>query len=96
MMVGIARLVERMRDNPRNVRFADLERACRACFGQPRRASGSHMVFKMPWAGDPRVNIQNDRGMAKAYQVRQVIAAIDRLIVEQGQVEEIAREEPPE
>ena len=23
------------------------------------------------WPGDPRVNIQNDRGMAKAYQVRQ-------------------------
>ncbi|RKT79235.1 hypothetical protein DFJ68_2699 [Terracoccus luteus] len=29
-------------------------------------------------AGDPRVNIQNDKGKAKAYQVRQVIAAIDK------------------
>ena len=33
----------------------------------------------MPWEGDPRVNIQNARGMAKAYQVRQVLKAIRRL-----------------
>jgi hypothetical protein len=39
----------------------------------------SHMVFRTPWPGDPRVNIQNDRGMAKAYQVRQVLQAIDKL-----------------
>lgn len=31
-----------------------------------------------PWPGDPRVNIQNDKGKAKAYQVRQVLAAIDK------------------
>jgi hypothetical protein len=37
------------------------------------------MVFKMPWAGDPRVNMQNQKGGAKAYQVRQVLAAIDKL-----------------
>jgi hypothetical protein len=30
------------------------------------------------WPGDPRVNIQNDHGMAKAYQVRQILAAIER------------------
>ena len=29
--------------------------------------------------GDPRVNIQNDKGKAKAYQVRQVLMAIDKL-----------------
>jgi hypothetical protein len=33
----------------------------------------------MPWQGDPRVNIQNDKGMAKAYQVKQVLKAIERL-----------------
>jgi len=33
-------------------------------------------VFRTPWAGDPRVNIQNDHGKAKEYQVRQVLAAI--------------------
>jgi hypothetical protein len=37
--------------------------------------------------GDPRVNIQNDEAMAKAYQVRQILKAIERL-EEQGNVEE--------
>jgi hypothetical protein len=37
--------------------------------------------------GDPRVNIQNDKGMAKVYQVKQVLKAIERL-EEQGNVEE--------
>ncbi|MFU8773545.1 MAG: toxin HicA, partial [Anaerolineales bacterium] len=34
---------------------------------------------KTPWRGDPRINIQNDRGMAKPYQVRQVLRAIEFL-----------------
>ena len=33
--------------------------------------------------GDPRVNIQSDKGHAKAYQVRQVLKAIDKLEAEQ-------------
>lgn len=33
----------------------------------------------MPWPGDPRVNIQNEKGRAKAYQVRQVLLAMDKL-----------------
>jgi hypothetical protein len=34
----------------------------------------------MPWAGDPRVNIQRGSGgKAKAYQVTQVVQAIDKL-----------------
>ena len=37
------------------------------------------MLFKTPWIGDPRINIQNDKGKAKAYQVRQVLLAVDKL-----------------
>ena len=29
--------------------------------------------------GDPRVNIQNDKGKAKPYQVRQVVKTIEKL-----------------
>jgi hypothetical protein len=65
--------------NPTSVRFTELERVCRAFFGPPRRTGGSHQTYKMPWAGDPRVNIQNFKGAGKAYQVRQILAAIDRL-----------------
>mgnify|MGYP003591733518 CR=1 FL=1 len=39
-----------------------------------------HPVYKTPWPGDPRVNIQEGKaGKAKAYQVKQVLAAIARL-----------------
>jgi hypothetical protein len=37
-------------------------------------------VFKTPWPGDPRVNIQKSKGgAAKPYQVRQVLKAIEKL-----------------
>lgn len=68
-----------MRSNPRNVRYADLFKVCEHYFGQARSSGSSHAVFRTPWAGDPRVNIQNDHGKAKEYQVRQVLAAIRKL-----------------
>ena len=37
------------------------------------------LIFKTPWVGDPRINIQNDKGKAKPYQVRQVLLAIQKL-----------------
>ncbi|OMH24800.1 toxin HicA [Tersicoccus phoenicis] len=67
------------RASPSAVRFKELESLCRTYFGEPRQTSGSHVIFATPWQGDPRVNIQDKNGMAKPYQVRQVIAAIDRL-----------------
>lgn len=48
-------------------------------------SSGSHKIYSMPWLGDPRVNIQRaDSGIAKVYQVKQVIAALTRLEEENG------------
>lgn len=67
-----------MRKNPQNLAYNDLYRVCEHYLGKPRQAGTSHAVFKMPWAGDPRVNIQDDKGKAKAYQVRQVLKAIDK------------------
>lgn len=77
-------ILEKMRSTPMDVRFTDLCKVCDLYFGQPRQASGSHRVYKTPWRGDPRVNIQNDKGRAKAYQVKQVIKAIERLELEHG------------
>ena len=45
----------------------------------PRQVGTSHLIFKTPWIGDPRINIQDDRGKAKPYQVRQVLLAIEKL-----------------
>ncbi len=68
-----------MKQNPKGIRFAELCKVCDHYFGKPRKSGTSHRVYKTPWAGDPRVNIQNSRGKAKAYQVRQVLLAIERL-----------------
>jgi len=81
-MARVADILSRMRQNPKGVRFTDLCRVCDAYFGEPRQGRGSHRVYRTPWPGDPRVNIQSDRGRAKAYQVRQVLLAIDRLEIE--------------
>ena len=77
-MKALEKIVSRMRENPGDVRFEDLSKVCDHYFGGPR-SSGSHRIYKMPWQGDPRINIQDDGGKAKAYQVRQVLLAIDKL-----------------
>ena len=79
-MDRIARLVRQLQDAPQNVRFADLALVCDRYFGKPRQQGTSHRVYRTPWPGDPRVNIQRgNAGMAKTYQVKQVLAAIRRL-----------------
>ena len=78
-MAEIARIVDRMRSSPMQVRYADLYKVCVAYFGEPRQNASSHAVFKTPWPGDPRVNIQNAKGKAEPYQVRQVLLALERL-----------------
>ena len=81
-MAQVDKILEAMRRNPRGVRFSDLCRVCDAYFGEPRQRGTSHRIYRMPWPGDPRVNIQEDKGCAKAYQVRQVLQAIDKLEAE--------------
>ena len=78
-MESTTEILQRLRANTRGVRFAELAAICDRFFGEPRQRGTSHRVYRMPWPGDPRVNIQNDRGRAKPYQVRQVIRAIERL-----------------
>ena len=74
----MGKALAKIRRNPRNVRFDDLRQVCDRYFGKPRQY-GSHLFYKTPWQGEPLVNIQPIRGMAKAYQVRQVLKAIDKL-----------------
>ena len=77
-MASVEKLLTAMRANPQNVRYVDLHKVCEHFFGEARRSGGSRAVFKTPWPGDPRANIQNSNGQAKASQVRQVMAAIDK------------------
>ena len=84
-MAAIHKILEQMRLEPANVRFFDLKKVCESYFGKPRQGGTSHAIFKTPWPGDPRVNIQDARGRAKPYQVRQVLLAIDKLEMESKQ-----------
>jgi predicted RNA binding protein YcfA (HicA-like mRNA interferase family) len=77
-MKGIGQIVEQMKENPQDIRFDDLCKVCDHYFGEPR-TKGSHCIYKTPWQGDPRINIQDDNGKAKTYQVRQVLKAIDKI-----------------
>ena len=78
-MVKIEEMLVQIRRKPKDVRFNDLCKICDFYFGKARQDGSSHRVYKTPWQGDPRVNIQNDNGRAKAYQVKQVLSAIERL-----------------
>ena len=78
-MKNINGLLAQMRKNSSNVRYVDLCKVCDHFFGPARQNSTSHRIYKTPWQGDPRVNIQDNKGQAKAYQVKQVIKAIEKL-----------------
>ena len=72
-------ILKTMKRNPKGVRFNDLCNVCDHYFGEARQSGSSHRVYKMPWQGDPRVNIQNSKGKAKPYQIKQVLQAIQKL-----------------
>lgn len=71
--------LEKLKANPQGVGFNELVKICDYYFGKPRQSGTSHKIYKTPWLGDPRINIQNNKGKAKVYQVKQVLLAIDKL-----------------
>ena len=81
-MDGIAKILERMKSNPKGIRYNDLQKVCEHFFGKPRQSGSSHCIYKTPCPGDLRVNIQNHRGKAKPYQVKQVLLAIEKIEVD--------------
>jgi hypothetical protein len=83
-MTKIDDLLILMQRNPKGVRFSDLCRICDHFFGEPRQEKSSHQVYKTPWQGDPRVNIQNNKGKARAYQAKQALLAIEKLELNHG------------
>ncbi|HEX4418344.1 MAG TPA: hypothetical protein VH165_10620 [Kofleriaceae bacterium] len=88
--------IQRMRSGS-SIIFNELAHVCEHYFGPPR-ISGSHHIYKTPWPGDPRVNIQRDKGNAKTYQIRQVLQAIEKLALEalaRAKVAEKAMEKKP-
>jgi hypothetical protein len=72
------RLLAEMVNNPADVRFVEAIKLAESYFGPPR-ISGSHHIFKTPWAGMPRVNIQKEKnGKTNRYQIIQLLEAIEK------------------
>ncbi|WP_375388450.1 toxin HicA [uncultured Amnibacterium sp.] len=78
-MTKVAKIEARARIAPQSISFVEAVALATAHFGEPRQRGGSHVVFKTPWQGDPRINLQDKNGSAKPYQVRQLVKAIDQL-----------------
>jgi len=65
-------------DHKNNVKFHELYKICTIFFGDSH-IHGSHHVFKTPWQGTPWLNIQKHGKMAKAYQVKDLREALEKL-----------------
>jgi predicted RNA binding protein YcfA (HicA-like mRNA interferase family) len=59
------------------VSFSDMRRLVEAFGFELRRTSGSHHVFAHPEVRE-LINLQNVRGQAKPYQIRQFLRLVER------------------
>jgi hypothetical protein len=76
--VGTAeKLLERIRQNVLDVRFADLCRLARLHGFRERGRKGSHRVYVKDGVAE-MLNFQEVKGRAKPYQVRQLLQVIER------------------
>lgn len=78
-IVLLEEAIQELSKNEKQIRFSRLVATCEKNFGE-YRISGSHHIFKTPWQGDPRINLQKGKGnTAKPYQIRQVLRALRKL-----------------
>jgi len=71
------KLLEKALNRPQSLRFSEVLKLAQAFGFQLDRISGSHHILKR--AGIPElVNLQNVGGMAKPYQVRQLLKLVER------------------
>ncbi len=76
-MVDVLRLYARVRRNPANVRFTQIVRLAEEVGFVEVRVSGSHHIFRHRDYRGVLVNLQNQGGEAKPYQVRQLVALVE-------------------
>lgn len=81
------KILARALSNPGGLRFSDARRLAEAFGFQHKRTSGSHFIFTHP--GVPElINLQDVRGQAKAYQVRQLLKLVERYNLQMGETSE--------
>lgn len=71
------RLLRKLLTNPNNVRFLDLVALVEGFGFRLSRVNGSHHIFVHPKIAE-LVNLQEVRGEAKPYQIRQFLKLVER------------------
>ena len=71
------KLLEAIRGNPRNVRFADACKVAEMLGFDRKGGAGSHVVYARP--DEPAIlNFQDRKGMLFTYQARQLVDMINK------------------
>jgi predicted RNA binding protein YcfA (HicA-like mRNA interferase family) len=78
------KLLKKALASPKNIRFGDMVALIEALGFQLARMRGSHHIFEHPDVVEA-VNIQNRKGKAKAYQVRQFLELVEQYNLELGE-----------
>ncbi len=75
-MSKVEKLFDKIRNNPRNVRFNDICKLAETFGFEYKGGRGSHKLY-MKKSVNEMLNFQNVNGMAKPYQVRQFLKIIE-------------------
>jgi predicted RNA binding protein YcfA (HicA-like mRNA interferase family) len=81
--MNIRKLLQKVLNNPRNIRFREMVTLVEAFGFRLSRVKGSHHIFAHPQVQE-LVNLQEVRGQAKPYQVRQFLKLVERYSLELG------------
>ncbi len=73
--------IDELERSLKNTKFDRLVVILKKHFEARATKGTSHVLFKVPWSGDPLINVQPTKGQsqAKQYQVEQVLKALRKL-----------------
>ncbi len=86
------KLLQKATTSPSNLHFNEFVALIEAFGFRKDRISGSHQIYERADVG-PIVNIQEAKGKAKAYQIRQFLQLVERYNLQLEQEQEKVEEE---
>jgi hypothetical protein len=78
------KLLKKVLAGPKNIRFADMVALVKGFGFRLARVSGGHHIFERPDVPEI-VNLQNRKGKAKPYQIRQFLKLVEQYNLELGE-----------